>query len=424
MADKKLMPPRGSISPAEDLVKQYNVDRIFVNDKDRESVSERLQMIGWFDYMLENVEAEYPGCDRLLQEYALINVMSVIEAFMQECIHRCFLFCRNRSEHEDCKECQTCRYFYTEGKDYELRFKKTLDVFRKQGVLTDIDCSILNTCYDIRNEVHIRQFFGRKLEERIYRIHYDNAVSYIDKIAGKCVEEFAPYYDRCRGYVEASVAESAKADNFVEETPQVDMAEWAVMQWIEFVRPLAYTNDRVIRDNLRMACGGMSIEDRTISKPLADYLLDNYFLIVAGLEMDGKFRDAFKDAIVVEMRIDNKMDEEEAVLLREKMRESASKKIHDDFYRIDLDYYEINLSGIDDSIYTAISDRMENSIERLIPYVKELDDEIENLDEEAFYINGFILSNWMFLIRAFIRNPWFTEYVITVIDKVKMLLIR
>lgn len=170
-----------TIRTSEYYVQKYMVDKIITDKGNFEATIDCFQMIDLFNYLTGNVKTGYEGCDHLLKEYALINAMSIIEAILQEAIHKCYLNCRNRIKDGTCKVCDSCRHYFAEGKDYELRFKKAVDALRKHHLIDDRDCKVLVHCYDLRNEVHVRQEHSgwRSLNDKIFKIHYQSAVDYI-----------------------------------------------------------------------------------------------------------------------------------------------------------------------------------------------------------------------------------------------------
>lgn len=182
----------------------------------------------------------------------------------------------------------------------------------------------------------------------------------------------------------------------------------------EMVGSFAILSEEVIAKNVKLASdGGMSNGDRTISFECADYLMTNFGCIIMGLVCDKAFKDAFMEALLVEIKLDEQTED-----VKKKTREAM---------RADLPYDSngsiiIGLTTFVPSVQQGFMDKIQASFEALDDYADEFDNTVNKLTGEEKTEYGFIFSNFMYLIRAFTHNNMFMSYVITVVEKVKALL--
>lgn len=177
------------------------------------------------------------------------------------------------------------------------------------------------------------------------------------------------------------------------------------------VKGFALLSDEVIEKNFKMALGdGMSNADRTISFECVDYLMSNFAHIMMGLVLDSAFKDAFKEAIMLEMQLDT----EKPDVVAKKRAAMKDKKDYASSGSI-----VIGVTSFMPTIETELMDKMQHSFDVLDPFAAEFDNEVANMSNERKVEFGFIFSNFMYLIRAFSQNDLFMSYVITVIERVK-----
>ena len=177
------------------------------------------------------------------------------------------------------------------------------------------------------------------------------------------------------------------------------------------VGSFAYISDEVITTNTKLAQGeGMTIDDRKIPFECAQYIMSNFGFICMGLVFDASFKESFVHAVTAEQNIDA-LPEEEKKQIRAGMTDPNS-------YQSD-GFIILGMTTFTPAIDKQLQADMMSSFDKLEPYAKEFDEAVYALDDQAKLENGFIFSNWMYLIRAFTHNDMFMSYVITVIEKVK-----
>lgn len=185
-----------------------------------------------------------------------------------------------------------------------------------------------------------------------------------------------------------------------------------VVQMKNMVGAFAILSDDVIAENLKMALGGFSSEDRTMPYEVADYLMSNMGFIFMGLVLDENFKNSFKESLKIELNIDKQPDH---------IKEATRKKMGDPKKYTSRGSMVIGTSDFLPEVKAALSKKMQDSFDRLDGFAEEFDNEIKNLTRTQKLEYGFIFSNFMYLARAFTHNDMFMSYVISVIEKVKAL---
>ena len=414
-----LFPPRGRIRSDEQLRDHYHIDSIFCESEVCNAVIDRLRMVDWFEYVLNNTESEYPGCDNMLQSYALSNLMSIIEAFIQESVQRCYESCQKRQRYDACRDCKTCRNYFEEGKDHKLWFKKSVDAFFEHGLIDAIDRSALHNVYDSRNEIHIRQLFFRDQALRDY--DYEAALVYLDVIADKCFMELVPYYDKCRGYEEKipEADQKGREDNEIDDsTQQLSETEKTILELIKPFSEIAYIDEKAFHENFLMASGDMPVRLRTITKRLADYLIDNFdnfvmLLILDCVEGDGSYIKYWVEH-VEDMKSLCETSNENTIkvcnrynrkILNSEDVKSSLEGVWE-YYRGDLGYYTIDAERINKDVLMQIIFLLSGSLHTAQDMIAPA---LERLTEDNRKAIGFIFSNWMYVISSFLWSPLITK---------------
>lgn len=185
--------------------------------------------------------------------------------------------------------------------------------------------------------------------------------------------------------------------------------------FVKFLRdiaePFAIVDEKVIAKNVELAGGyGMSAEDRTVSFECAEYLVSNLSYIIMGIVLDAGFKETFTEALNVELEIDKK-DDATRKTIRESMRDP---KEFDSLGNI-----VMGVTSFTPAVIAEFMTKMEDGFTALDKYSKEFDDAVDKLTEAQKLELGFIVSNWMYLIRAFNKNDLFMSYVITVVERIK-----
>lgn len=181
----------------------------------------------------------------------------------------------------------------------------------------------------------------------------------------------------------------------------------------KMVGSFANLNSQVIEQNFKVAMGnGMSVDDRSVPFECADYVISNLGYIIMGIVLDKDFKQAFIDAVLIEVNIDSK-DDDAKKTMRENMKVKRETK--------SLGSVVIGITSFTHEMEVNLFERMTQSFNDLDSFSGEFDAEVKKMTEEDKSEYGFIFSNWMYLIRAFTHNEKFLSYVIAVIEKVKTL---
>lgn len=178
---------------------------------------------------------------------------------------------------------------------------------------------------------------------------------------------------------------------------------------------VAYVDPETLKYNIGLASdGGMSKSDRSIRLELANYILNRFAYIYVGLIVDYKFRDAFIEAIQMEILLDTGNDVDSMMLsdIRKQMEtDNPSRKPSKGNYIVDLSVY--NSAALD-----RISDKITSSFSAFDNYKDGIDLLAARLTQRDRTEIGFCISNFMYAIRALSKNGQFADYVKYMIKQV------
>lgn len=193
------------------------------------------------------------------------------------------------------------------------------------------------------------------------------------------------------------------------------IAEAAIVELLANVfNGVAYMDADTVRHNIELATDdGMSKSDRSIRVELANYLLSHFSLVFVGLIVNKEFRETFKEAVSVEIALDNK-DEEFVKRIRSEMQDGANLPTKGNFV--------VNFGSYNENIYKKLNGKLSNSFSKITQYDDTMSELIEELTDDDMIDIGFCASNFMYLIRAFAKNPLFANYVKTVVYNVQVTL--
>lgn len=224
----------------------------------------------------------------------------------------------------------------------------------------------------------------------------------------------APPEDNKSAFLGQKAAVTSNA-TVVADTGSVNPLAVFVVQMKNMVSAFAILSDDVISENLKMALGGFSAEDRTMPYEVADYLMSNMGFIFMGLVLDENFKNSFKESLKIELNIDKQADN---------IKEATRKKMGNPKKYESRGAMVIGTSDFLPEVKAALSKKMQDSFNQLDGFAEEFDSEIKNLTRTQKLEYGFIFSNFMYLARAFIHNDMFMSYVISVIEKVKAITVN
>ncbi|MBO6302776.1 MAG: hypothetical protein J6N15_10105 [Ruminiclostridium sp.] len=175
---------------------------------------------------------------------------------------------------------------------------------------------------------------------------------------------------------------------------------------------IAALSDSVIDTNTDLLCdGGMSVRDRTISLDTANYLLENLSVIMLGLISNDTFRESVKQAVAVEISLDEKNEE----FVRSIRKDMGDKPID----RSKAKYIVIDLGVYKPKIAEKIGNMVSESLEKIMTFQDDFNQLCDELTKEDAIDIGFCVANYAYLIRAFAHNAVFMDYIRDVIKAVR-----
>lgn len=188
------------------------------------------------------------------------------------------------------------------------------------------------------------------------------------------------------------------------------IAESAVVELINILfKDIAYLDYETVYHNVKRACD-MDKSDRSIRAERANYLLNHFEMFYIGLIANAEFRESFKDAVSVEIALDDE-PEDSVREIRMSMHDAKKPESRGNFI--------IDLSKYNDGVYKKISGMISDSFGKVKAYESVVDELSAELSDDAKIEIGFCMSNFMYLIRAFSKNDMFFNYVRSIIRSVQ-----
>ena len=173
----------------------------------------------------------------------------------------------------------------------------------------------------------------------------------------------------------------------------------------------AVLSDTVLQQNMDMMLNPeIPVEDRTISLVQLHYLASHVAPILMGLVFNDKFRQAFVDALNMEIKLDDETPESRA-----KIR--AGFNLGNNYSK--RGSITLGVTELTPSAHEAMNDCVKESFALMDPFQKEFDEAAAKLAMEKRVELGFIFSNFMYLVRAFSYNEVFFSYVTNVVERVQ-----
>ena len=209
-----------------------------------------------------------------------------------------------------------------------------------------------------------------------------------------------------------------KSNNQTSQIPGVEVnpeTEVSVINLLATVfNPIAYMEPSTVRYNMELACpGGMSKEDRSMRMELGNYLINHFSVIYFGLIANGVFREAIKEAVSVEIALDEK-DADFVADIRKNMKYDDGKPA-----KPSKGNYTLNFSAYNDDFYRKFNEKVLASFEKTTAYDDVIDEMAHELEQDDLLDIGFIASNFAYAYRAFSKNETFAHYIKSVVHSVE-----
>lgn len=178
--------------------------------------------------------------------------------------------------------------------------------------------------------------------------------------------------------------------------------------------PIAYMEPSTVRYNIERGCpGGFSKEDRTMRVELGNFIINHFSVIFFGLIANDVFRESIKEAVSVEIALDDK-DEAFVSDIRKDMKMEEEKSA-----KPSKGNYVINFSGYNDDFYRKFNEKLLASFKKTSEFDDVIDDMAHELTQDDLLDIGFIASNFMYLYRAIAKNEVFAHYIKSVVRSVE-----
>ena len=198
--------------------------------------------------------------------------------------------------------------------------------------------------------------------------------------------------------------------DFDEAIPDAYAEDFIVALIGEYFGNIAAIDDKTLRENIVLGCeNGFSEEDRSVRAELVDYLFDNFSVIYLGLLVNDDFRSSFKKAVDLKLDLADKS--------RSYIRD-VRQQLRDGPVLPSKGNVVIDLSRFDLAAAKEVSVRVRSSMDKIAPFSDEFNSIVQEVTDPDAAVIGFCISNFMYLIRAFDKNPTFENYVRSIVKTV------
>ncbi|MBQ3841158.1 MAG: hypothetical protein II820_00560 [Ruminiclostridium sp.] len=178
----------------------------------------------------------------------------------------------------------------------------------------------------------------------------------------------------------------------------------------EYFGNIAALDEKTMRENVVLGCeNGFSEEDRSVRTELVDYLFDNFSVIYLGLLVNDDFRGSFKKAVDLELDLADKSKS----YIRDVRQQLKDGPVLPSKGNVVIDLSKFDLAQAKD-----ISMKIRSSMDKIAPFSDEFNSIVQEVTDSDAAAIGFCISNFMFLIRAFDKNPAFENYVRSIVKAV------
>lgn len=197
---------------------------------------------------------------------------------------------------------------------------------------------------------------------------------------------------------------------FDEAIPDAYAEDFIVALIGEYFGNIAAIDDKTLRENVVLGCeNGFSEEDRSVRTELADYLFEEFSVIYLGLLVNEDFRSSFKKAVDLEIDLADKSKS----YVRDVRQQLKDGPVMPSNGNVVIDLSRFDLAAAKD-----VSMRLRSSMDKIAPFSEEFNAIVQEVTDSDAAAVGFCISNFMYLIRAFDKNPTFENYVRSVVTAV------
>ena len=178
----------------------------------------------------------------------------------------------------------------------------------------------------------------------------------------------------------------------------------------------AYIEPKTVDENISMGMtSGFTKEDRSINRTKVKFLFNNVGFFIMNLIFDKEFRKVVVSTVGNEISLDE-LDEEECAKCRAAMNEGYDDEPDAEEDKV---YLTINFDKYSDAVRKQLSNNFAAGLEKIEPFEEVIAEKVDELDEDAFIENGFIVCNFMYFLRAFENDMTFADYFVRRIKEFK-----
>ena len=192
--DDRIKIPAGYIRTAQQFVTAYHLTELVLDNSTRKNIAYALQLSDYYNYLVNRFYV-WGSVETMFYKQMFVNIISVIEALINESANRINSYCKKCASISKCKkninknDRETMKCAATKLQDLEILNISSDDLER------------LIELYDYRNKVHIRlneqnEFLDDKFNLQLY----NESIKFLKDVDEKLYENAVPYYNKCMGF--------------------------------------------------------------------------------------------------------------------------------------------------------------------------------------------------------------------------------
>ena len=193
-SEDRIKIPAGYIRTTQQFVSNYHLMELVLDNNTRKNIAYALQLSDYYNFIVNRFFV-WGSVETMFYKQMFVNIISIIEALINESANRINSFCKNCSSISKCKK--------NINKNERLNMKEAATKLRSLGILniSSDDLERLIELYDYRNRVHIRLNEQNEFLDDSFNLKlYNESIELLKRIDIILYETAVPYFNKCMGF--------------------------------------------------------------------------------------------------------------------------------------------------------------------------------------------------------------------------------
>lgn len=194
-SDERVKIPAGYVRTTNDFCADYHLSELIIENSTKKNISYALQLSDYYNFIVNRFYV-WGSIETMMYKQMFINVISIIEALILECINRVDDGCCK------CKQAGKCENKI--NKYARENMKQAAERLYQLDILSIPDDKFerLIELYDYRNKIHIRlNEQNEYLDDKFNLQLYNESIEMLKLVDATLYERAIPFYGVCMGFV-------------------------------------------------------------------------------------------------------------------------------------------------------------------------------------------------------------------------------